>query len=54
MGAIIFITIVFVDYLGKTKMWKGAIVWLGFAVFSWLLGMLAIIARNYFLGYSSN
>jgi hypothetical protein len=54
VGAIICITIIVADILGKTKLWKGAIVWLAFGALSWLLGILAIIIRNYFLGYYSN
>jgi len=52
--AIIFLAIVVVDILGKTKMWKEAIKWLGFGILSWGLGILAIVIRNYLLGYYSN
>ncbi|MBS1935894.1 MAG: hypothetical protein JST96_17980 [Bacteroidetes bacterium] len=48
------VAIVFVDISGKTKMWKKAIVWVGFGLLSWILGMVTIIIRNYFLGYYKN
>ncbi|MBS1915856.1 MAG: hypothetical protein JST87_06235 [Bacteroidetes bacterium] len=48
------VAIVFVDISGKTKMWKKAIFWVGFGLLSWILGMVTIIIRNYFLGYYKN
>jgi len=54
IGVMICVTIIFADILGKTKLWKRAIVWLGFGALSWVLGMLAVIVRNYFLGYYSS
>ncbi|MFI5152549.1 MAG: hypothetical protein ACHQET_04400 [Chitinophagales bacterium] len=54
VGAIFCITIICADILGKTTMWKKALPILGIGVFSWLSGILAIIIRNFFLGYFSN
>jgi hypothetical protein len=54
IGTIILLTIIVADLLRKTKNWKGVAIWLGFGILSWVVGILSIIVRNYFLGYYSN
>ena len=54
MGAIICLVIIVIDILGKTNKWKDALRILGLGVASYILGILMIVIRNYFLGYYSN
>ncbi len=53
IGASIFLAVVVVDLFEKTSKWKLALKLLGLGVASYILGILLIIARNYFLGYFS-
>ena len=54
IGAFICLVIIVIDILGKTDKWKDALKILGLGAASYILGILLIVIRNYFLGYYSN
>jgi hypothetical protein len=53
-GVFICLVIAVVDVVSKTKRWKHALTVLGLGGASYILGILLIVIRNYFLGYYSN
>jgi hypothetical protein len=53
-AAFICFALILIDILGKTKKWKNALIILGFFALSYVVGILIIVIRNYFLGYYSN
>ncbi|HEY4110580.1 hypothetical protein [Puia sp.] len=54
IGAFICLAIVAIDILDKTNNWKDALKILGIGAASYIVGILLIILRNYFLGYYSS
>jgi hypothetical protein len=54
IGTCMCLVIIVIDIFGKTNKWKDALKMLGLGVASYILGILLIVIRNYFLGYYSN
>lgn len=54
LGAGICLVVILIDILQKRQRWKIALKFLALGVASYLLGLLCIIIRNYFLGYYSS
>jgi hypothetical protein len=51
MSVFICLSVIVIDILGKTSNWKNALKILGIGVASYILGILLVITRNYFLHY---
>jgi hypothetical protein len=54
IGAFICLAVIVIDIFGKTGNWKNALKLFGLGVASYILGILMVVARNYFLHYYSN
>ena len=54
IGAFMCLLIILIDILRKTNKWKYALKTLGLGGASYVLGILLIVIRNYFLGYYSS
>jgi hypothetical protein len=54
IGAFMCLAVIVIDIFGKTSNWKNALKLFGLGVTSYILGILLVVARNYFLHYYSN